>query len=238
MLDNESNNNEWKTQILQQLDYFAQEYDFPMLDNIYNENADIRLTTFRSSTEWLLVFEEIALYKEHLFVNSLSAFGNKIIDSGIHEGIDNIISEVPGVPIWDESNKFLLSKWDFELVINGQEVKLTPTIEDYKNAGIEVNNTVSDPLKILRLLTFLMPEKFFLTDSEILKICGRENSGLKIFIQLHSWYHPNIANDELPSDSVCFQSLAEAVSKNDKSLYSCPESMNNTHWSNWNQKLT
>lgn len=226
----------WEFDILQQLDSYAEEYDFPMLNNVYFYNADIRLTAFRNSSEWLIVFEEIAVSeKQYAFVNSVSAYGNKIEKAGAQQAI-TVISEVPGKPIWDENRNFLLDRWNFDVVINGKIRNFTPSPKDYKRAKVDVESNIKVPAQILSLLTFLIPNEFFLTDGRLLEICDRTNSNLEKFIQMEDWYHPNIADDELPSQSECLRSLALAIARNDQDLYTCPEEALNTHWSNWEEE--
>jgi hypothetical protein len=58
--------------ILKQLDTYAEENDFPMPDNTYFYNTDMRLKAFRSPTEWLIVFEEIALLNQYMLVNTVN----------------------------------------------------------------------------------------------------------------------------------------------------------------------
>lgn len=233
MAANESIANHWESEILDQLDNYAREYNFPILNNVSFHNADVRLKVFRSSSEWLIIFEEIALFQEYTFIDSVSAYGNKIEKPGLQIGIDDFILEAPGHLIWDNAGKFLLDKWSFEILINGQHRRFEPSSEDYANAKIDVKSKTPEPAKILRLLTFLMPNNLFMTDNRILDICGRTNCKLERFLLLDDWYHPNIADDELPSQSICLQNLAIAISRNDPNLYSCPPEMLNTHWSNW-----
>jgi hypothetical protein len=226
-------NSNWENDILEQMDSYAKEYDFPMLNNIYFHNADVRLTAFRDSSEWLIVFEEIALSKkQYSFINSVSAYGNKIEKPGPQQAI-TIIAESPGKPIWEDNRNFLLDQWNFEVVINGEIKRFTPSPEDYNKAKIDVESNMEVSAKILRLLTFIIPNEFFMSADRLIEICARTNSNLENFIQIEDWYHPDIADDELPSQSECFQNLALAIARNDQDLYTCPEESINTHWSNW-----
>jgi hypothetical protein len=226
------NNINWSTTILDQLDVYAKEYNFPMLDNAYLNHADVRLTAFRSSSEWAILFEEIAFSEWHGFINDVSAYGNKIKKPGT-QGPTIIISELPGNPIWDDDGNFLLNRYSFEVMIQGKARSFRVSPEDYQRAGIDVNSKMSAPAQLLRLLAFSIPNDFFMTDRMLLSKCGRTNSSLKKFIQLEDWYHPDIANDELPSENVCFQNLAHSIAKNNKDIYVCPHELLNTHWSNW-----
>lgn len=230
----DSIHNDWESDILEQFDSYAREYDFPMLNNVYFYNADARLTAFRSSSEWLIVFQEIALSQKHGFINSISAYGNKIDKTGTQQAI-TVISGLPSKPIWDDDNNFLLDKWDFEMVINGAVRHFTPSPEDYKRAKIDVHSNMPAPVQVLRFLSSILSNGLFIKDDELLYICDRAGSDLEKFIQLEDWYHPDIAADELPSHSVCLRNLARAIAINDKNVYVCPKDRLNTHWSNWDQ---
>jgi hypothetical protein len=81
----------------------------------------------------------------------------------------------------------------------------------------------------------LVPESILLSDERLLEICGRTEAGLTRLLQLDDWYHPNVAIGEQPSESDCLESLADALASGEADLYSCPEELHNTHWSNWVQ---
>jgi hypothetical protein len=236
MNTNDHQTSDWEHEILHQLDEYAGKYNFPMLDNLYIHNADIRLTVFRSNLEWLMIFQEIAYSERHGFVNDISAYGNKISNAGIQRGL-TLASTVFGDSIFDDLGKCALDRYRIELKIRGNVLKLSPSKEDYERAGIHAESStgssISECIQILRLLTFLRPEEFFISDKELLDLCGRTDDGLEKFIQLEDWYHPDISSDELPSQSQCFQSLARAIARNDKKLYRCPPELWNTHWTNW-----
>lgn len=220
-----------KEEILKQLDDCAREYRFPMLNNIYSPNADIRLTSFHSPSEWLIVFEEITVYKKMSFSNIISAYGNGF-DNPILKMI-KVIQGLPDNPIWDDDGNFLLDRFNFCISIKGKKKSFNPLPGDYQHAGVDIDSDIDPPLQILRLLTNIEPELFFLSDKEILTSIGRQSKGFTRFIQLNEWFHPDIAMDELPSENECFQKLASAIAENNIKLYTCPKNKFNTHWSNW-----
>lgn len=222
---------DWDDEILRQLDGAAQEYDFPMLDNAYLRNAGIRLTVFRSSQEWLLVFQELAVSNRHGFVNVVSAYGNRIAQPGTQEAV-TLAAEGEG-RMWTEDGRFLLDPSNYKIMLRSGERHFRPSIEDYRRAGIELGANMPDAARVLRLLAAEAPEELYLADDELLKTCGREDAGLSRFLQLDGWRHPDLANDEMPSDNECFRSLARALSGGNPDLYACPKISWNTHWSNW-----
>ncbi|NTV79786.1 MAG: hypothetical protein HGA25_11810, partial [Clostridiales bacterium] len=68
--------------ILNILDEEAATYNFPMPDNLNIYSAGMRLTSFRSELEWLIVFEMMNYTKNHEFANEICAFGNKLKQQG------------------------------------------------------------------------------------------------------------------------------------------------------------
>ena len=223
-----------QSEILDQLDTSAEEFRFPILNNINSHLADIRLASFRSPQEWLIVFEEVALFEEYLFMNTISAYGNKVRSPGVRLGIDDIIKPVPGKSIFNEDGTLVLDLFDFEIRINGKKRRFTPTNADYRKLKIQLqDDDVPDAAKLLRFLIATVPEEFFQPDSKLLQICGRKTTNLKLFLRLDDWHHPDVVDGELPSESISFKSLAAALVDGDPSLYSCPKNKMNTHWTKW-----
>jgi hypothetical protein len=222
---------DWEDEILDQLDAAAAEYNFPMLDNAYLRNAGIRLTVFRSPQEWLLVFEELAVSQPHGFVDVVSAYGNRVTEPGTQEAVT--LAEEEEGQVWDENHTFLLDPSDFTVMLRSGEHRFQPSAEDYRRVGVEPGADMPDAVRVLRLLAATMPEELYRSDDELLAICGRGDAGLNRFLQLDGWHHPDLANDEMPSDNECFRSLARALSVGDSHLYVCPQDIWNTHWSNW-----
>jgi len=221
-------------EILPQLDRHAETYDFPMLNNVDFKLAAVRLVAFRSPSEWLLVFQEIAVFRLQRFVNAISAYGNRLSKPGTQLFKDDILRvSTHGPPLWDEEGHFGLNPCDFLIQIGGKDHHFTPSRQDYQAAGVDLEGGDGGPIKILRLLVHLLPGELYATDQYLLRVCERADAELEKFLQLDGWRHPDIADDELPSESPCFRSLAEALSAGDSNLYECPPEHWNTHWSNW-----
>ena len=225
---------EWEEEILSQMDREAAEYHFPMLDNAYLCSAGIRLTAFSSASEWLIVFQQIGVMEDRDFANVVSAYGNRLDKPGVQE-VARLVEPPPGGRIRDANEHLNLDMWDFTIAINGQVRHFTPSKEDYAAAGVDVDDEAPSPVKILRLLVAQIPEELFLPDDKLLQICGRAGAGLKKFLQLEEWHHPDLANDERPGMNPCLRSLARALAMNDASLYECPAASFNTHWSQWEE---
>ena len=72
------------TEILQQLDAAAEDFDFPMRDNVGYYPADIKMTVFRSEREWLIAVQELAYaIKDKRFVDTVFGYGNHVSKPGV-----------------------------------------------------------------------------------------------------------------------------------------------------------
>ncbi|MBN2494909.1 MAG: hypothetical protein JXR96_09995 [Deltaproteobacteria bacterium] len=220
--------------ILDILDEGAETYDFPMLDNNYFYLGRERLAVFRNRTEWLIAFQGLAFsLKGGGFVNSTAAFGNALEENGIVR-IEDVALESPDSAFFDAENRFRLDPLDFKLIIKGTEREFTPSEDAYRMLGIDVRDAgMPKQAKIIRYLSHAIPDELFFRHEEILSICGRTGSGLKVLVELDDWQHPDLLNDEMPSQTTCFRSLAVAIEKNDIGLLDCPKDRCNAHWSNW-----
>ncbi len=220
--------------ILEILDKGAITYDFPMFDNNYFYFGKAKLTLYRNCNEWLTVFQRLSFsLKAKEFTNTIAAFGNCIEENGIVL-IEPIICESSNDKMFKDDYTFLLNPLNFKVIIKGAEREFRPTKSDYEELGININNIkMPNEAKIVRYLAYTIPKELFFTDQELLKICKVKAEDIKVFLELNDWCHPDLINDEMPSENSCFRSIAVALEKNDPSLYQCPEKEYNTHWSNW-----
>jgi hypothetical protein len=221
-------------EVLQILDEGAKTYDFPVLDNDYFYFGKEKLILFRSSNEWLIVFQELSYsIKAGSFVTKVTAFGNKLNENGTLL-IKETISEEFNTEMFDADGNFTLNPLHFKVVINGVDREFIPIRNDYQKIGIDIeDDQMPNEAKIIRYLSYIIPNDLFFSNDELLEICGRKDSNIRVFMELEDWSHPDLINDELPSENLCFQSIAKALEENDKNLYNCPKEEYNTHWSNW-----
>lgn len=218
--------------ILSTFDKYAESFNFPMMDNPDFINADIRLSSYRSDSEWLIIFQEI-VYSPGAqdFLNLISAFGNRVKPNGLVKG-ETVISPKKGASLFGEDGSFLLDLSDFEVEVYKTLERFQPKGTDYRRAKVGPRSEMPKPVKFLRLVASMAQTSLFLPDDALLRICHRART-LGLFLQMEDWHHPNIAGDERPSDSLCLQSLAKALAENTPSAYRCPERSRNTHWSKW-----
>lgn len=249
----------WETQILKQLDKSFREGSFPHLStDEHGAYARSRLTAFRSSEEWLIVIEILAYVDEAgMFMDMVYAYGNKVKSPGFqvkprpsHNWLLRKASRPRlSLPVevfvpspgehFTEENEWLPDLFNFEIVLHGQVRRFTPTRDLYHQVGIDLDQPLSQNvnldryIQILRLLSYLIPEELFLPDDLLLRSLDRPITLSKLLQVYDEWHCPDPMAKELPSSTLCFQSLARAIAHNRPDLYECPPHLVNTHWSQW-----
>lgn len=230
MKSDTSKSGNWAVEILETLDSHAEDMDFPTFENSNFPAVDMRLTVFRDDKEWLFAFEVIAFANsQNLFVNLIYTYGNQLSKQGmqfVHE-----IKSVENLNISQDTEEQFVSKFSFGSSFDGQVKDFVFSRNDYEIAGVDL--TCGDPIELLllKLLTSVASHDLFLSSDVLLKTLGKEE--IAEFMKLEDWEHPDILNDELPSQSECFKSLAKALMHNERELYFCPSDKINTHWSFW-----
>jgi hypothetical protein len=225
-------------EILQALSEAAKKSDFPALNNLYFYLAGVRMAVFRSPSEWLITFQESAVSVKHDMecVNTVSAYGNRVSSPGTQYGFTprDTPCRVPVSPSGLRAAS--LNPLDFTLEFPGQLVRrFTPLRKDYEFAHVDLADASPNSAKILRYVLSIARNDVFLSNSEILTITGRSMSDVVPFLVLDEWEHPDVAEDELPSDVSCFRSLAEALASGHPERYHCEVESINSHWWLWKQ---
>lgn len=220
--------------ILELLDKEALNYNFPMPNNYNAYNAAMKLNAFRSSEEWLIVLQMINFTNGNEFLNEIYVYGNMLCAQGLLYA-DQVLEEIEGFPLWNNSNDFIINPDKFKILIKGELMEFSITEKQWEAAYISKDSLMPLPAKILRLLVNLYGNKLFLDKEELLKKCEIENNNLEYFLELQNWQHVDLAEDELPSSSVSFSSLAEALENNDPYIYQCPIEFYNSRWYCWDE---
>lgn len=133
-----------KNQILNLFDENISE--FPALDNANINFGQTRLSVFRDASDWLLAIEIVGFCGEHF--NDLYAFGSNCKKNELIYSEEVLF--FPEYPIDDDGN-FLISPYNIHVYIkNNEEIRIKPTREDYKDAGID-----PEPFTQTKLLRFL-----------------------------------------------------------------------------------
>jgi hypothetical protein len=227
----ETHTSPWKQTVLKQFDTAASAYLFPMPSNFSLYYADMRLTAFHSTDEWLVIFEMIQYARSHLFINELSVYGSHIAQPCIIAY--EIVEPLPTAAFRDGNGHFALDKFDFAVKIQGDVHHFTATEDDYRAAGIDDRSGSPLAAQVLRLMVHQQRAAFFLPQTQLLAACHCQQAGLSLFLQADTWQHPDTAADELPSENLCMVALAEALALGDAALFRCSAATANMHWSHW-----
>jgi hypothetical protein len=223
--------------ILKQLDEAAAEYVFPMLDNGYIYPADVRLTIFRNSDDWLMIIEALGAYTPRTcgcdtFQNCLHLFGSSLHrkPGTANEDFLYPIDSLGSDPLFEDEYEWNLRPEARSLEIRGIGVPFDPSPESLSRKEIELLEPPAiDPPAVLRSL---LPEyrRLLLASDE--ELAARNPAKLPLWLKLDEWNHPDLADGMMPSDSETFRMLAEAIATGDVSLYA-PSLPANTSWRNW-----
>ena len=226
-----------KTDILKALDESAKKGKFPVLDNENVYLADARLSVFCSQEHWLFVFEIVGYSApENEFVDHIYLIGN-CVDQGAKIVERIFIEETDDDPVWDREEGEWLADWrNWEIMVKGKIYKFRPSLDEYKEAGIEIE----DPKRkigslrqdmLIRFLSFKLGDKLFCTEDELFDIIPKND--LKKVFYFKEWQHPDIKNNENPSEIPFFISLTSAIESGERSIPEEAIKNPNTHWSNW-----
>ena len=223
-------------EILQQLDVCAGNYTFPMLDNGYVYLAGTRLSAYRDNTRWALIIEVIGFnYRgggHNGIDNCLHIFGNCLgYEPGTRdENFLFLTDESTEGKTFDIEEEFYLNPLTPSFLLRGQKIPIVHSREKYADMGIELEMPDKiNAFEFLRLNANLNYKTFVASEKEIRE---RIPIDLPMIIQLEEWYHPDTADDELPSKNETFQLLAEVLVTGNSDLY-LPTRKPNTHWKNW-----
>lgn len=223
-------------EILSQLDECARQFSFPMLDNGYVYLGDTRMSAYRDNERWALVIEVLGYNLRtgwHDGLNScVHCFGNCLQQQpGITD--DSFLSvTADGLegPTFEDGCSWCIRDEATSIRIRGMTVPLRLSSEQLKEKEIEL---VEEPqLTGAELLRSLLPEhrqQLFATEEELLIWVPPD---LPLLLRLDEWYHPDLADGEMPSDNEAFQLIAEVLVAGDASRYR-PRTEPNTHWKNW-----
>ena len=214
---------DWEHEILTQLDNYARRYDFPILNNIYHNFVEIDLCSFRSNDEWLIIFQLVNITNEVL-MNDIYGFGNRLTQPGMQRGI--MCTDDPLALVKRAENGQLWITGD----LYGQKIQYELAIDDLQRAKVEVDNV--DALAAFRALAVRSPSAMMLDDQALLEICGRSTAAVLQWAHPETWYHPDVADDELPSSSDSLVKLAQSLARGTPLQLSSPRETN-LEWQRW-----
>ena len=235
--------------ILAVLDKCSDRSDFPMLDNGYMYLAATRLSLYRSDNDWALVVEVFGLFNRsgepvtsiYTFASSLQnrsqpeqfcdrrAYENYLANSPYSES-----SFIYPLEIKDDENQWM-NPIKFEYVLEsgtyflrGKHYKL-PSKQEYQTLNIELEDYQVKVFEFCRYLAVTKRDQVLATEEEKRHHILPE---MQQIFQLEEWHHPDVAIEELPSESETFQQLVKVLFTGNTDYYQ-PTQPPNTDWRNW-----
>lgn len=223
-------------EILAQLDMCNSEYTFPMLDNGYVYPAGTKLTVYRDDRRWAIVIEVIGFnYRgggHDGMSNCLHIYGNYLpYEPGIrNENFIYLTDDANNCNTFDNEEDFYLNQDCTTFTLREQILPLYHNRQLYKDARIEIQDAQRiNAFEFLRLLDALHHDKLVATETEIRE---RIPNNLPKIMELHNWFHPDVVNDELPSNNETFKQIAKVLETGNIYHYK-PTHEPNTNWKNW-----
>lgn len=225
-----------RDEILSQLDACARQFDFPMLDNGYVYLADVRLGAFRDDTRWALAIEVIGVNNRaggHDGINNcLHLFGNclKRPWGTANEDFLYFSGDGPDGPTFVDDSLCTVRPTARSIRIRDRIIEFNLNEVAAVHQGIDLD--AQPEVHAHELLRWLVPKHrdlFLITEGELWE---RIPADLPLVLLLDEWHHPDLAGDEMPSDSLTFRMIADVLVTGDPSRYR-PTREPNTHWRFW-----
>ncbi len=221
---------------LEDLNKHASEFNFPVLDNAYVEMAATRLTAFRSTGKWCIVFEVLGYSKnEGSFVDDLYAYGSCLAKEGFISST-TVMSPSPDQPLIDPQTEAWIADWEqWSIVVKGKCYKFAPQREEYLSQGINIPleggpGTLNEGQVMRFFIHKESAHDLFMQEAD-LRSELRLGSEMNILVQTEHWQHPDVAGGEKPSDVISIRSLLAALSSNSSADFQTGHS--NTEWRQW-----
>ncbi|MGP4021670.1 DUF7003 family protein [Saccharopolyspora sp. 5N708] len=220
--------NSVRDELLRQLDQATEDYSILLPGNVNYPSAAIRMDAFASDTEWTLIIQLLAWARyDAEFVNLVQAYGNHLEPSPKTERIMPIKPPI-GSQFWSPEGNFQLDLHVFSVDLNGQQRSFTFTDEDYQRAQVAPSGMPAE-LAFLRMLA--QHADLLLPPSELLPLFKRQPASL--LFSLDEWQLPDEAEEEPPSDTACFQEIADAVAQRRAPAPEICTEGANTDWRHW-----
>ena len=221
--------------ILSQLDKCNENYNFPMLDNGYIYLAKVKMSCYRDDSRWVIIIERVGTntkcVRHDRIATDLYIFGNCLNEEpGLNSPIF-VTDDASGMDIFAKDNRFINPKTN-EILVRGKKIQIPHDPNYYKSKGIILENP--NEIQVYEFLRAIIPEYkelFYATEKEIRERIPKE---LPLILELEDYYHPDLCNDEKPSDTETFQMIAKVLEIGKKELYN-PTLNPNTYWKKWSE---
>ncbi len=237
------------SQILDVLDSCCETFTFPMLDNGYVYLAATRLSLHRSPTYWALVIEIFGFSPRGGLPDvHVHTFGSRLHNRNeaaayvTAEAYQNYLRTNPhnesrfffpvGEGPWqDPDSSEYVTEGATEVPLRDGIVTV-PSAADLRTHGIELEEPPRvQTFELCRFLAAVHCTAVLATPVERRVSVPPD---LRELMTLEEWKHPDVADDERPSESETFQQLADVLASDEASRYR-PSAGANTHWSNWRE---
>ncbi|UOY94198.1 hypothetical protein MUG87_08925 [Ectobacillus sp. JY-23] len=216
--------------ILKVLDAKQKSYEFPLIDNVNADISQVKLSVcLRNNSDWLIIFQFVEVGNFGIG-NNIFMYGNTLKHNHCSILDDAIVQLSDGqYDLFDDNGEFIPSLYKDKIILNHKEYYYEFTPQDYANAGIEIKDSEAYPVYFMRMLAAKDDSRKLLWyDIPQLLQEIKDINDWKIWYETEEWQH---VVDEKVSENVFFQTLAEAIEKNDINLIQNRTS--NTHWKNW-----
>lgn len=219
-------------EVLDQLDECTENFVFPMLDNGYIFPITQRLSCYRDEHRWAMIIEcfefNVRAGEQDGVNNCLHVYGNCLDrEPGIrNEDFIYVTDDPPEGPVFEDCFVRPVAR---SIMIRSNIVPFDISKSALAEKGVNVADERVTAADLLRSLLNEYREQFLATEAELR---ARIPEDLPLILRLDEWYHPDVANDERPSENETFQMLAKVLATGDVSQFK-PSKEPNTHWSNW-----
>ena len=202
------------------MEKYAEEFNFPVLDNYYFDLAHIRISVFKNKHHsTCILFETLGIGNDGP-ENTLYIYSDICEENGL-VGVakDKVCLNFKN----GEENPF-------NFTIGEIEYRYHLTEDDYNEKNIQNPRDITDILRFLKEENY---ERLLLSEQESQKFVEKMTNeyGFKLFYKTDEWQHPDLSGGEKLMDSPFFKSLKKATALND--LTKIKLGKPNTHWSNW-----
>ncbi|MDP5103346.1 MAG: hypothetical protein NWP98_05430 [Erythrobacter sp.] len=233
-------------EILAILDQEAKNFVFPMLDNGYVYPAAARLSLYRSSIDWAVVFENFGYSPRAgepdctitTFASRLS--GRKTASDFVSEAAytaylehnryceQQFVQPIEGEALYDVDCAEFVAPGATRLRLRGQDIAV-PDRQAIIAAGIEPSE---DRLLVFELTRYLAHHHRELVLAAEAERTAHVPKGVELLGRYDDWRHPDLVNEEWPSDTASFRAIA-AMLAGEPYDEAAITAEGNTHWSNW-----
>lgn len=200
--------------ILNFLNTAFQSIEMPCFGNMNIDYVSSRLSTYRSTDKWLLLFNSVVWWPAaEGLMTMVETVGTGVVGK---QGFDNDRAFMPGSIDMDDDRNIL------SIIVRGEDIDRTsliirPNYDVQPEYGFWVSVALTKKYK----------ESLLASQGEVKQFIP---AGFQHLLTIDEWDHPTW--DTPPSRTVAFPRIANVLVTSDPSLWN-PVDAPNTHWSRW-----